>query len=124
MIARKGLKNRKLLKFGIDIGVFYSHDSARHNKIHLTRAVPASRAEHAVPGGGRLDAPCSIPARIGRSEKRKKSVRKRVKKHFETTSVIFCLRSKMRSPEVKKCQIFPNPDMPTETPIYLGNYDS
>ena len=27
----------------------------------------------------------------------------------------------MRSPEVKTGQIFPNPDMPTETPIYLGN---
>ena len=74
-------------------------------------------------GGGVLRPPSSISAPIGRSEKRKKTSESSSKIILKLL-VIFCLRSKMRSPEVKKSQIFPNPDMPTETPIYLGIYNS
>ena len=49
-----------------------------------------------------------------------KSVRKRVKNHCETTSVNFSLRSILRSPEVKKGQIFQNRTSLRKTSIISG----
>ena len=54
------------------------------------------------PGPGVFEHPPSNSAPDARIEE--KSVRKLVKKHFESTSVIFSLRSKLRSPEVTKAK--------------------
>ena len=75
----------------------------------LTRAVPASRAEHAVPGeASRRPSPPPLGSRlllvIARSGKKRSKL---VKNHFETTSVIFCLRSKNEVTELKKRLNFP-----------------
>jgi len=68
--------------------------------------------------------PPSNSASIGRIGKRKKNVRKLVKIHFETVSVVLALRSKLRSLRVIIGQIFLYMDIVPETPKYLGNYDS
>ena len=52
-------------------------------------------------GGGRLNAPPPWSRLLGAVEKTKGSVRKLAKNHFEIISVIFWLRSKLRSPGFK-----------------------
>ena len=100
---------------------FLKHSSAAPLFSH---AGPVLGATRAGPRGGCLNTPPLLTRLLTHVEEKEKSVRKLVKNHFETTSVIFSLRSAIRSLEVMKGQNMPFMDIFHEGADYPQNYGS
>ena len=84
---------------------------------------PAGGRRHLRPAAGGRWLPPSLTQLLLVVSENGKNVRKLVKIHFGTVSVVLALRSKLRSLRVIRGKKFLYMDIVPETPKYLGNYD-